>query len=57
MTTATKRIPIAEAYFCEDCDCVVDSAVQCECGSAALMSLSGVLNRETAEEPADEAMQ
>lgn len=57
MTTATKRIPIADAYFCEDCDCVVDSAVQCECGSAALMSLSGVLNRETAEEPADEVMQ
>lgn len=40
-----QRIRLQDAYLCQDCDCVGGSATQCECGSAALMSLSAVLNR------------
>lgn len=48
---ATIRIPLVEAFFCEDCNSICNSPVQCECGSQALMSMSGVLNRETPGEP------
>lgn len=50
MTVATKRIPMADCYFCESCQCFVDSAVQCECGSEALMCMSAVMNRQEVEE-------
>lgn len=48
---ATMRIPLAEAYFCENCQCFVDSAIACECGSEALLCMSGVMNRKTEPEP------
>lgn len=40
-----QRIRLQDAYLCQDCECVVNSAQQCECGSTALLGLSAVLNR------------
>jgi hypothetical protein len=41
-----EHIPLASAYLCQDCNCVCNCAKQCAaCPSAALMGLSGVLNR------------
>jgi hypothetical protein len=40
-------MPLANAYLCEDCNCVGNCAEQCPaCASEALMGLAGVLNRE-----------
>ena len=48
VTYATmQQIPLALAYLCQDCNCIGNSAKQCPaCASVALLSLSGVLNRE-----------
>ena len=39
------RIPLASAYLCEDCQCIVACSIVCECGSKALLNLAVVLNR------------
>lgn len=39
------RIPLASAALCQDCQCISDNLVECECGSKAMMTLSAVLNR------------
>jgi len=41
-------IPLERAYLCGN-DHIGNSAVQCDCGSRALLSLSAVLNRVTAD--------
>ncbi len=44
-------MPLANAYLCEDCNCVGNCAEQCPaCASEALMGLAGVLNREQSHE-------
>ena len=44
---AMQQIPLTSAYLCQDCNCIGNSAKQCPaCASVALLSLSGVLNRE-----------
>ncbi len=48
-----QHMPLSSAYLCEDCHCVGNCAEQCPaCASAALLSLSGILNRK---EPLPEA--
>jgi hypothetical protein len=45
-----QHIPLANAYLCQDCNCVGNCSVQCPaCASEALMGLAGVLNRKTEE--------
>jgi hypothetical protein len=45
-----QHIPLANAYLCQDCNCVGNCSVQCPaCASEALMGLAGVLNRRTEE--------
>jgi hypothetical protein len=42
-----QHMPLSSAYLCEDCHCVGNCAEQCPaCASSALLSLSGILNRE-----------
>jgi len=42
-----QHIPLANAYLCQDCNCVGNCAKQCPaCASAVLMGLAGVLDRE-----------
>lgn len=54
MTTAT-AFPLATAYLCQDCNCVVNSSTQCPaCASEVLLCLAGVLDRETEPEPEGE---
>lgn len=44
-----EHIPLKAAYLCQDCECVGNCATQCPaCASTALLSLSAVLNRESA---------
>ena len=46
-----QHIPLANAYLCQDCNCIGNCAVQCQaCASEALIGLAGVLNREAANE-------
>jgi hypothetical protein len=41
------RIPMAQAFYCEDCQCIGNVAIRCECGSQHGMApLSSWLNRE-----------
>lgn len=49
MATATASlIPLSAAYLCVDCSCIGDDSRQCwACTSEVVMSLAGVLNRET----------
>ena len=43
-------MPLSNAYLCQDCNCVGNSAEQCPaCASAALMGLAKVLDRKTEE--------
>jgi hypothetical protein len=48
MTFATmQHIPLASAYLCQDCNCVVNCATQCPaCASEVLLGLAGILDRE-----------
>ena len=40
------RIPIQSAYICQDCSCIVDSGIRCDCGSEhGLQSISAILDR------------
>jgi hypothetical protein len=39
------RIPIEAAALCQDCDCLCDNLIQCDCGSKALLTMSAVMNR------------
>lgn len=45
--TSMQHMPLSSAYLCADCHCVGNCAEQCPaCASEALISLSGILNRE-----------
>jgi hypothetical protein len=47
-----QHMPLANAYLCQDCNCVGNSPAQCPaCASAALMGLANVLNRKAEERP------
>jgi RNA polymerase subunit RPABC4/transcription elongation factor Spt4 len=46
MTTDT--IPLGNAFLCQDCHRIGESAKRCpSCTSSALLGLAGVLNRES----------
>lgn len=48
-----QHIPLTHAYLCQDCNSIGNCAQHCPaCASEALMGLSGVLNRDAAEESA-----
>ena len=48
---STQHIPLSSAYLCQDCNCIGNCASQCPaCASEVLLSLAGVLNRESEEE-------
>lgn len=50
MPTMPFHIPLTSAYLCQDCNCVSNCSRSCPaCASEALMSLSGVLDREVEE--------
>lgn len=43
-----QHMPLALAYLCQDCNCIGNCPEQCPaCASQALISLAGVLNRES----------
>jgi hypothetical protein len=45
-----QHMPLANAYLCQDCNCVGNCAAQCPaCASEALMGLDNVLNRKAEE--------
>ncbi|MFZ0303350.1 MAG: hypothetical protein WAL75_11710 [Terracidiphilus sp.] len=45
-----QHMPLANAYLCQDCNCVGNCAAQCPaCASEALMGLANVLNRKSEE--------
>ena len=44
----TDTIPLQNAFLCQDCSRICESAKRCPfCTSAALLGLAGVLNRES----------
>ena len=44
------HIPLAQAYLCQDCNCVSNCSRRCPaCASEVLMGLAGVLDREVEE--------
>jgi hypothetical protein len=46
-----QHIPLTHAYLCQDCNSIGNCAQHCPaCASEALMGLSGVLNRDAAED-------
>jgi hypothetical protein len=48
-----QHIPLTHAYLCQDCNSIGNCAQHCPaCASEALMGLSGVLNRNAAENAA-----
>jgi len=51
-TAQLQVIPLAEAYLCQNCNCVVNSSSVCpSCASTtSLLGLASVLNREGKEE-------
>jgi len=45
-----QHMPLANAYLCQDCNCVGNCPAQCPaCASEALMGLANVLNRKSEE--------
>jgi hypothetical protein len=50
---AMLHIPLTSAYLCQDCNSIGNCSSQCPaCASSVLLSLSGVLDRNSSKEQA-----
>ena len=53
---ATLYMPLASAWLCQDCNSIGNRSGSCPaCASSALLSLSAILNRDTAEDELERA--